>query len=263
MEAPVTRRRVTKNRRIRPILAWRSLRQMFADPDDTAQVFIFLNAMGGKHFDELFEKVASDSTGAKVLERKPDALRQTLQDRALLAKMPEGSLGRHYLDFVKSEKLTADGLVEASEEAPHRVEFNDPRAETLSTRLRDMHDLWHVVTGYGRDLVGEDALLAFTASQTRNRGIRLIVLAATIKSRLDGYAWVRGVVRTARKHGRQAGLLPAQDWEAMLPRPLDDIRRELGVQPAPTYIPVWTVPGGSAYPTKSADSPSPQTNQLH
>src|SRR4029078_11371261 len=61
----------------------------------------------------------------------------------------------------------------------------------FADRLRDTHDLWHVVTGYGRDLIGEASLLAFTYAQTRNPGIGFIVAVAYLKA--------RGINRPARR----------------------------------------------------------------
>jgi hypothetical protein len=44
--------------------------------------------------------------------------------------------------------------------------------------------------------------------------------------------------------------LPEVDWAAMLPRPIDDVRRELGIDELPIYEPVRThaVPGNTANP---------------
>ena len=69
--------------------------------------------------------------------------------------------------------IDAQGLVDASEEADRRTGEVplDADRDWFYARLRDMHDLWHVLTGYGRDLAGEATLLAFTHAQTRNRGI--------------------------------------------------------------------------------------------
>ncbi len=55
----------------------------------------------------------------------------------------------------------------------------DPQQRWYNARLRDMHDLWHVVTGYGRDSFGEACLLAFSYAQTRNRGIAFIAFFGT------------------------------------------------------------------------------------
>jgi len=101
-----------------------------------------------------------------------------------------------------------------------------------------MHDLWHIVTGYGRDSFGELCVLAFTYAQTRNRGIGAIVaFGVRNAARVIGFraAW-RGVAEGYRR-GRAAAWLPAQDWRSLLALPLDAARQALNVAPAQHYLP--------------------------
>ena len=98
-----------------------------------------------------------------------------------------------------------------------------------------MHDLWHVVTGYGRDVLGELALLAFTYEQTRNPGVGYIVRNVERRMRKGGNAEVSAFLREASERGRGAAFLPVADWEALLERPLEEVREELRVGPPPEY----------------------------
>ena len=102
-------------------------------------------------------------------------------------------------------------------------------------RLRDQHDLWHVLTDYGRDKLGELCLLAFTYAQTRNRGIGLIVMVGAYKFSQGIGTRVLRAARRGYRDGRRTAWLPGQDWEALLPRPLDEVRRELGIEPPIAY----------------------------
>jgi ubiquinone biosynthesis protein COQ4 len=111
--------------------------------------------------------------------------------------------------------------------------------------MRDQHDLWHVVTGYGRDLLGEAAVLAFTYAQTRNRGIGAIVAMAWWKAGAAG-PWVRPFLRDAYRRGKQAAWLPAQDWEALLARPLQEVRGELRLGEPPSYPELRSAGGAAA-----------------
>jgi ubiquinone biosynthesis protein COQ4 len=87
-------------------------------------------------------------------------------------------------------------------------------------------------------LVGEASVLAFTLAQTGNPGVGLIVLSAFIDARRSGNA-MRGSLIEAFRRGRSAAWLPAADWEALLERPLAEVRRELRVGAPPIYTPVW------------------------
>jgi ubiquinone biosynthesis protein COQ4 len=99
-----------------------------------------------------------------------------------------------------------------------------------------MHDLWHVTTGYGRDLVGEAALLAFSYAQTRNRGIGFIVAVAWLKAGGDGGAARRTIVDAYRR--TRTAWLPGADWETLLTLPLPAVREQLGLGAPPQYAPL-------------------------
>jgi ubiquinone biosynthesis protein COQ4 len=217
----------------RPLSALAALRAVLRDPDDTAQVFRLVSALSGRTPKALIARFAASRGGARLLEARPNLL-DVLHDREALAALPEGSLGRAYLRFVQAADLTADGLVQASAAgAPAQGEVE----AWIGDRLRDSHDVWHVVTGYGTDLLGESALLAFTFAQTRAPGIGLLVAAALLRADdpdarrliLDGF--VRGV---------RAAWLPAASWESLLAEDLNEVRRRLRVGDPPAYEPFWS-----------------------
>ncbi len=155
----------------------------------------------------------------------------TLRDRHTLAALPTGTLGRAYYDFIYGESLSAEGLAAASEN------YDDlpPDYKRFAERMRDQHDLWHTVTQYGRDTLGEACLLAFTYAQTGNRGVGVIVLAAAWKLREELGNGVFKAIWRAYQAGRHASWLPEQDWEALLSLPLADVQRQLAIPPPLSY----------------------------
>jgi len=170
-------------------------------------------------------------TGRAVLGEHRRLL-DRLSDRASLAALPAGTLGRAYYDFMAAENLSADGLVEAS-----RID-RPPASDDLTLfreRGREMHDLLHVVTGYGRDPLGEACLVAFTYAQNRLKGLAVIAVFAArrIAGSRPGQP-VRRAVFEGYRHGRSAGWLPGADWEALLTQPVEAIRAQFAVKP-PTY----------------------------
>ena len=148
--------------------------------------------------------------------------------------MPANSLGRHYLLFVTAENLSAGELVDASSSG--EIDQLEGDLARFATRQRDMHDLWHVLTGYGRDTLGELCLLSFTYAQTRNRGVGFICLVGAQKLCQE---YGRGVYRAAwraYRDGKEAAWLPAQDWEALLAMPIDEVRQRLGIGQPRDYV---------------------------
>ncbi len=217
--------------RIRPLEALRALRTLSKNPDDTAQVFRVLRALPSG--DRVYRRFRRTPSGERLLREKPDLL-ATLSNRERLLAMPPGSLGRTYAEFVTAEQISADGLVEASVTGADPDRFLDADHRYVGERLRDMHDLWHVVTGYGRDLLGEAALLAFTFAQTRTLGIGAIVGHALWLARGD-FAPARPIIWQGLRRGWKAEWLPDQEWEYLLPLPLEAVRAQLRVGPLPDY----------------------------
>lgn len=225
------------NARPHPLVALRALRKLIADPQDTPRVFEIIRALGGPSLVRGLRRFRATAVGQRVLDRQENLL-DALLDRRTLTELPPGSLGRAYYDFVYGENLAAGDLVDASKDDASPYDFDDQNLRRYGERLRDQHDLWHAVTQYGRDELGEACLLAFTFAQTRNRGVAAIVAAGAWKlSRVLGPG-VFKAMWCAYRAGRRASWLPEQDWEALLRLPVADVRRELAV-PAPTTY--WQV----------------------
>ena len=221
--------------------AWKALRGLVADPERTDLVFEIIDALAGLAFERAFTKFRNHPDGQRLLAERPSLL-ETLSNSEVLAEMPAGSLGRAYADFMKAGQLSAQGLLEAEQAAIHdEPQPIDVDRQFFGDRLRDMHDLWHVLTGYGRDEAGEAANLAFTVAQIPSRGVKLIVVAAAaIGPKLPNFAWQRYLLR-AWKRGRRATMLSVVRYEELLALPLDDVRAQLGIDPPEVAHPLGVV----------------------
>ncbi len=213
--------------------AWQGIRALMKDPDDTGQVFKIIRALSGNAGERQFQRLLASEHGPSILADDRSLL-DRLSDRAYLASLPDGSLGRIYADFTEREQISPAGLVEASESVADDGELMDRERMLFGNRMRDSHDLWHIVTGYGRDLVGEAALLAFTYQQTRNRGIGFIVFVAYIKAGRASPEH-RRLIRDGYLRSKRASWLPGADWASLLEEPLDVVRETLGVVPVEPY----------------------------
>lgn len=143
-------------------------------------------------------------------------------DRARLAALPEGTLGRTYADW-----MTAMNLDPASIPAlPARDEL-----EYLPAHLYETHDIWHVVTGFGPDIAGELGLQAFYLAQVEGP-LPLAILSAGMLNSIgntdDVERRMDEIVR-GWQLGRKARPLFGVRWDEMWSRPLAEIRREFGV----------------------------------
>ena len=239
------KQRGVKSRPIQPLVAYRAIRTLLANPEETALVFRIIRALSGQSFERLYQRVLADPTGSVVLNERRNIL-AVLQGRDELRAFPAGTLGREYARFLDCEGITAEGLVEASDEAEDDAVFLDERARVLSMRLRDTHDLWHVVTGYQRDLFGEGALLAFSYAQTRNPGIAFIVVMAALRRWREGHIDAVKLSWQAWRRGRRAASFVAADWEGLLKLPLAEVRRQLRIDEPAEYTPLFSAAAAAA-----------------
>jgi len=222
--------------RLHPIVAARAMRRLLADREDTRQVFILVDALRGKSTIRQFTRFRQTPEGQAIL-RERRRLLDHLSDRDSLAGLPRGTLGREYHEFMSAENLSADGLVEAS-----KIRETPPPDDELTLfreRSREMHDLLHIVTGYGRDPVGEACVVAFTYAQNKQLGLGVIAVfgGLNIAKKLPGQP-VKRAVFEAYRHGRAAGWLIGADWEALLREPVAQIRAHFNIKPPSYYGPV-------------------------
>lgn len=221
-------------KRIQPLVAFKALKHLVADPEATDKVFEIIDAMAGDATEKCHQRFLGTASGQR-LAAADGSLLATLLQRDWLQSLPEGSLGRAYLHFLESEQLSADGLVEASDSAG-QYSHASPGFRHFNLRLRDQHDLWHITTGYGRDVAGEASLLAFTYAQTRNRGLGLISLVGGLKLyRRFGLSIFKSLWQ-GYQLGKAAAWLPQQEWETLLALPLVQVRDLLQVGRPDVYF---------------------------
>lgn len=216
--------------RLRPLKAWRHMQNLIADKEDTEQVFHIIEALNGNAVRKDFAQFMASQNGPDILRRRT-YLPEILDDHTPLKTLPVGTVGRTYVDFMEREGLTAAGLVAESEaNRQHHKHFDDDLLWYMN-RLRDTHDMYHVLTGYGRDALGEDALLGFTHSQNGGLGVSFIAFIGSreIAKHAPREARIKDVVAEARRNGKAAKRIIEQDIEALLPRLIDEVRAELNI----------------------------------
>jgi ubiquinone biosynthesis protein COQ4 len=221
---------------LRPLKAWKHMQNLIADKEDTEQVFHIIEALNGRAIVKNAEDFAASPEGALLLAEKP-YLPPLLDDHSWIEKLPAGTVGRAYVDFMEREGLSAQGLVDESQKFRSHLDQFDDDLQWFGNRLRDTHDLFHVLSGYGRDPLGEASLLAFTYSQNPGRGVifiafmgcREIAKVAPKSARIMDCFW------EGKRNGALAQKIIRQDIVALLHEPLADARERLGIKVPAAY----------------------------
>lgn len=218
-----------------PLRALRAARDLAANPDDLPKVFTIIESLQGKNLHRIRERMSKSEGGRRLLAEQPDIV-DLLADRESLRRLPEGSLGRAYLDFVESENISAEGIRAAAVQGETGHSSIPAPLDYVHARMRDTHDLWHAAVGYRGDVLGEAALLAFILAQTKSPAIGLVVAIAVLKTLRAPEA--RKVIFDGYRRGQKAAWLPDQEWESLLALPVEEVRRRLSLESPPVYTPV-------------------------
>lgn len=152
-------------------------------------------------------------------------------DMPRLRALPERSFGRAYAEFLDRHGLVAFNVSEAMP-----PEVLDRTAHWARYAL--VHDMFHVLLGYGPDLAGEAGVYAFTLAQRYALvfwlflPLAVLVLPLLAPHRI-GRMWAN--VRRGFALGRQADCLLALRLEDRFEHDLDRVRAELlDVSPSAT-----------------------------
>ena len=215
---------------MRPLKAWKHFRALIADKEDTEQVFHIIDALRDKRFADSAKAFSETPAGRRALAENiylPDLL----DDHDRLKKMPKGSVADAYVTFMEREGLSAAGLVEEQQKFRATQEHYDDLVERYGNRMRDTHDLFHILTGYGRDALGEQCVLGFTYSQSPSWGTLFIAWAGgrQVNKYVPKDTPVYAAIREAQRNGKAAQKIAYQDIEALLAEPLEEARKRLGI----------------------------------
>jgi ubiquinone biosynthesis protein COQ4 len=226
------------------------LNALLADPADTDRAIHFVYALGTREFERNFQRFATSAGGRALLDARPSLL-AALSDRDSLARLLEGSLGRAYLAYLEYNGFASDGLLKVQNRVQAHWEHEEgvPPLDPLRSWFRDRtllaHDLFHVLTDYGTDEIGEATLLAFSLAQLGGRAQCLLTIGAALEVwRTLGWPWLVYDFRAWRR-GRRSAWLVALPWEELLPLRLETVRRLAGVAEARDIHPAGVLRGSS------------------
>ncbi len=205
--------------------ALRALATVMQDPDRTDQVLVFSTYANAGSMSRRLHRFYDNPLGQRLFAEHRTIDSKTV-DLDALAALPEGTLGRAYATFLRSRGLTP----EVFDAPPEHV--SDPKAAYVIQRMRQTHDLWHVVTGHETDPAGEIALQAFTFGQIGAPSTLVLSAAGTLNFRRERPGLPRAVI-AAFQAGRAARPLVVFPWEDHWATPLVDVQHLLGITPLP------------------------------
>ncbi len=216
--------------------AFRAMGKLLSDPNDTTQVFKIMRALNAGTAQKNYNRLLTTAQGGRLAYERLE-LMDRLMNREWLSQFAPGTVGAAYRAFLDKTGYSAQGLADIGNEVhgtPERI--SHPYA-WFGRRERDVHDIWHVLTGYqADDPLGELCLVAFTYAQTRGTGWGFIALMGALKSfRENNGKYARIAVREGFRHGKEAQWLHGEDFEKLFAEPLEAARKRLNIQAPAAY----------------------------
>ncbi|KAH7106244.1 ubiquinone biosynthesis protein COQ4, mitochondrial, partial [Auriculariales sp. MPI-PUGE-AT-0066] len=186
------------------------------------------------------EDMLASEEGRRILRDRPRISSSTV-DLDALAKLPVGTFGRAYSDWLVRCAVTPDTR------DPVRY-IADPELAYVMQRYRESHDLYHALCGLPVSVEYELALKYF---EFANNGLPMAALGALFGPlRLNSEKRARlfgEYVPWALRCGASAKPLIAVYWEERWQQNLEDMKLELGIWDPPP--PRWRKAKSKAAPT--------------
>ena len=198
--------------------ALRAIVGLNRDPNRLELVFVLGEALNRRSLPGVWAQFEASDDGRRILDEQP-SIDSRHVDLGALEALPDGTLGREYVRFLRDNAITPDVF-----KAPEGI---DPRAAYLAKRLRQTHDLWHVIAGYAPDLRGEVLLQAFTFAQVGVPSAGIIALFGAVRGSLRlGPSFLVEVARAFRR-GRRAEHFAPMLWESHWADSVESLREML------------------------------------
>lgn len=184
----------------------------------------------GHHYDQRLidqcEAALLEFEGVHDLISQPEVRMKTSD----LEGHAQDSLATDLLTMLRSngydlEVIDADTVVMAG---------NYPAQNRTNRRILQLHDIWHLVAGYGFTGAGEVAISGFQLAQFgQNYSTRFLAVVATMAAvQSPQFAdLLLDVICDGWRHGRQTRELIAVPWHLRIVEPIASIRAEYGIVP--------------------------------
>ena len=197
---------------------------MARNPESTESVFDIEDGLRDTEATRLaVEHVRKDPQMAAMIDER--YLREEEHDLDALIQLPAGTLGNAFAHHLVDKGFDPDYF--------RKREVRDD-VDYILMRLRQTHDIWHVITGFDTDPIGELGVKAVEVAQTRRPMAAVVASGGLLRFLLhepEDLGKVLAAISAGYQMGIQSKLLLAQRWEQHWERPLAEWRNMLNLTP--------------------------------
>jgi ubiquinone biosynthesis protein COQ4 len=205
----------------------KAAKKLFVDnPKDTRQFFIIakLNLPSCRRG---YHRLLKTKEGGRIAYNRlelVDVLMKALNE----VDYSENTVGYAYKRFMQSGRFSAKKLEEISR--TEIISLNDKHPYSWMYRYeRDVHDIWHVLTGYDQNTMGEACLFFFSYAQLKGLGYLYLMFIALLNAIKIRQFYVIPMFFEAYKIGRSCKWLYLENYELLLNEDLKKARERLNI----------------------------------
>ena len=195
---------------------------LIRDPQQTDSVYDIEDGM--KHSAAMAAATRQMMAQPEIAALAAERYLAVTPDIPKLLQYPPDSLGYAYANYIHTAGFDPGFY------RPMAVEDD---TSYLLLRLRQTHDIWHVVTGFSTNVPGELGLKAFELAQTRRTMAGILIAGGFLKCLLqtpDELDELLNNISSGYRMGLQAQPLLAQKWEENWDKSLSEWRSKLGIK---------------------------------
>ena len=172
---------------------------------------------------DAFSRLMMSSPGADLM--LSDRFLSHSPDIDMLQGCPSGSLGRAYWQYLEDNELDINLLRESDFIPAHKARGADEGH--LAERGFQLHDLFHVLTGYDTTSLGEVKVVSFTVAQAPAPYPAMIIASRPLQMVLyqpELLPFVMDAITEGWMKGRKAEPLLPVHWEDHWHEPLNELQ---------------------------------------
>ena len=198
-----------------------SLGMMF-NPEGTQSVFEMEDGLlKSKSTEELLRFTSKDPSVMAMIQER---YLQPVPDTEALSKLPKNTLGYKYFNHLDSMGFDPDYY--------RKIEVQND-TDYVMMRIRQTHDIWHVVTGFDTHPLGEIAIKAVELAQTHRPMAAAICAGGVFRYMLkepEEFGDCLESIVAGYHMGLQSKALLSMKWEELWDRDIEDLRGRLGLE---------------------------------
>ena len=195
---------------------------MMLNPEGTQSVFDLEDGlMKSKSTEELLRFTSKDPTVRALIKER--YLRE-VPDTNALSKLPQDTLGYRFFKHLDSMGFDPDYY--------RKIDVQSD-TDYVMMRIRQTHDIWHVITGFDTHPLGEIAIKAVELAQTHRPMAAAICAGGVFRYMVkqpEEFADCLESIVAGYHMGLQSKPLLAMKWEELWDRKVEDLRERLGVE---------------------------------